>query len=125
MASLGDARLQAASAGEVGSEGQDGGGREGSETGVAFEPSHWASWAVSPSSLSLLLRPGRGNGGRGVQVGFHDKGVRMMGGKRVFGARWRDMVVFRKNILMPPSRFSRDQTKSIWARVPKEMLERE
>ena len=84
MAFLGDARLQAASAGEVGSEGQDGEGREGSGTGLAFELSHWASWAVSPSSLSLSLRPGRGNSGRGFQGGFHGKGVRMRGGKKWF-----------------------------------------
>ena len=83
MAFLGDAWLQAASAGEMGSEGQDGGDREGSGTGVAFELSHWASWAVSAPSLTLPLRPSRGNDGREVQAGFHDKGVREMGGKRV------------------------------------------
>ena len=75
-----------------------------------------------PLSLSS---PGRGNGVRRVQGGFHGKGIKMRGGKDELGARWRDVVIFRKNIPMPPFRFSRDHTRLIWARVSKGMLERE
>ena len=49
----------------MGSERHEGGDRRDAGRRVELELTDWATWAVSLTSLSLFLRPGRGNGGRG------------------------------------------------------------